>query len=190
MTSAAKQEPSRYIINGQSVRTLAISEECIFGRIRSAEVVVRLAPDHADDAPMQRFLLKCASWNMRAHPDLYSPGAAPVRYSSMRVALPGPYRRHPRTDEELPTPAQCAWLASFLRVNKTREAVLVIQAGVGKEKSHNAEFCKELERKVKLLTAVYPLKQGKRQYRVEMLGEKEWKMEWERSHVLQEECLY
>ena len=185
MTSVAKREPSRYIVNGRSVRSLGISEECIFGKIRAAEkTVLRLAPDRADDPPMQSFILKCARWNNLAHPDLHSPGEAPTRYSSMRVAILGPYRRHADTDEESPSPAQCAWLAPFLRVNKTWEAVFVIRAGFGKERSHNAKFCKELERKVSLLTAVYPLVEGKRQYRVEMLEEKEWKMEWGRNHVL------
>jgi hypothetical protein len=189
VTATAKQEPSRYIINGQSVKTLDISEECIFGRIRATEETVRSIADHADDAPMQRFLSKCASWNKCAHPDLHSPRAAPARYSRMRVAIPGPYRRHSCTDEELPTPAQYAWLGPFLRVNKTREAVFVIQAGVGEERSHNADFCKELERKVMLLTALYRLEQGKRQYRVEILEEEKWKMKWEKSHVPQEDCL-
>jgi hypothetical protein len=70
-----------------------------------------------------------------------------------------------------------------LRVIKTREAVFVLQAGAGEERSCNADFYEELKREVELLTAAYPSEQGRRPFRVEILDEIEWAMEWERSNV-------
>ena len=114
------------------------------------------------------------------HPDLHPPEAAPARYFSMRIAIRGPY-----SGTEVPSPSLCAWLAPYLRVNKTPRAVFVLQTGVcDNERRCNAKFCEELKHKLEELTDAYPSEQGERPYRVELLEEKEWVTEWERSNML------
>jgi hypothetical protein len=171
VTTMAKQEPSRYILDARSVQALGI-RDCIFGKIRAAALI------HADDTLTHLWLLKCARWNKLAHSDLHAPVAAPARYSCMRLAVQGPY-----SGANVPSPSRCAWLAPYLRVNKTREAVFVLQAGAREERSCNADFYEELKREVELLTAAYPSEQGRRPFRVEILDEIEWAMEWGRCNV-------